>query len=63
MFESVPVHDESRLMPAVHPRLCNTPASTRWAGPDLGQHTEEVLRDWLDVDAAIVAQWRKKQLI
>ena len=32
------------LMPAPAPRLSRTPAQVRWAGPRLGQHTDEVLR-------------------
>lgn len=63
MFESVLVNGEPRLMPAVHPLLTDTPASTRWAGPELGQHTDEVLQDWLGVDTVKVAQWRESQLI
>jgi crotonobetainyl-CoA:carnitine CoA-transferase CaiB-like acyl-CoA transferase len=63
MFESVPVDSESRLMPTVHPRLCDTPASSRWAGPDLGQHTAQVLQEWLGVDEATLAQWRESQLV
>jgi crotonobetainyl-CoA:carnitine CoA-transferase CaiB-like acyl-CoA transferase len=32
------------VMPAVAPRLSRTPGSVRWAGPALGQHTDDVLR-------------------
>ncbi|GIL52297.1 hypothetical protein Vafri_8210 [Volvox africanus] len=31
-------------MPALLPVLSATPGGTRWAGPELGEHTEEVLR-------------------
>jgi crotonobetainyl-CoA:carnitine CoA-transferase CaiB-like acyl-CoA transferase len=31
------------VMPAVVPRLSETPGSVRWAGPRLGEHTEDVL--------------------
>ena len=31
------------LMPAPAPRLSRTPSRVRWAGPRLGQHTDEVL--------------------
>jgi crotonobetainyl-CoA:carnitine CoA-transferase CaiB-like acyl-CoA transferase len=33
------------LMPAPAPRLSRTPTTVRWAGPSLGQHTDEVLAD------------------
>ncbi len=63
MFEAVPVNGERRLMPAVHPKLCDTPATSRWAGPDLGQHTVDVLQEWLGVDDNTLTDWREKQLI
>lgn len=63
MFESVEVHGESRQMPAVHPQLCETPASTRWAGPDLGEHTDAVLRDWLNANDTQLQLWQDQALI
>ena len=63
MFESVQVGEQSRLMPAAHPRLELTPAQTRWAGPDLGQHTEEVLVDWLGAAAEQLELWREQRLV
>ncbi|MBW3648485.1 MAG: CoA transferase [Actinobacteria bacterium] len=33
------------LMPAPAPRLSRTPSQVRWAGPRLGQHTDEVLAE------------------
>lgn len=33
------------LMPGVVPRLSRTPGMVRWVGPELGAHTEEVLRE------------------
>ena len=33
------------LMPAPAPRLSRTPSTVRWAGPRLGQHTDEVLAE------------------
>ena len=63
MFESLPVNGEPRLMPAVHPKLTQTPASSRWAGPELGQHTDEVLRSWLDAGQDDIAAWRAQRLL
>lgn len=63
MFESLPVNGEPRLMPAVHPKLAQTPASSRWAGPELGQHTEEVLRSWLNAGQDDIAAWRAQRLL
>ncbi len=33
------------VMPAVVPRLSETPGEVRWSGPRLGEHTDEVLRE------------------
>lgn len=62
-FESVTVHGETRRLPAVHPRLQGTPSETRWAGPELGEHTNEVLAEWLDVDADECENWRSAGII
>jgi crotonobetainyl-CoA:carnitine CoA-transferase CaiB-like acyl-CoA transferase len=59
LFESVPIGaggERSVAMPTMLPRLSATPARTDWAGPELGEHTREVLRRWLGLgDAEIDA--------
>ena len=48
MIERVTLPDgTTAAMPRIVPLLSRTPARTRFAGPDLGAHTEEVLRDLL----------------
>jgi len=42
-------------LPAVVPKLSETPGGTRWLGPRLGEHTEEVLKA-LGYDAAAIAE-------
>ncbi|MDQ8034372.1 MAG: CoA transferase [Bordetella sp.] len=42
-------------LPAVVPKLSETPGGTRWLGPRLGEHTEEVLKS-LGYDAAAIAE-------
>ena len=32
------------------PRLSETPGEIRHLGPRLSEHSEEVLKDWLDLD-------------
>jgi crotonobetainyl-CoA:carnitine CoA-transferase CaiB-like acyl-CoA transferase len=39
-------------------RMSATPVQYRSAAPKLGEHTEAVLRDWLQADAPAVAAWR-----
>ena len=31
------------LLPGIVPKLSETPGGTRWVGPKLGEHTDEVL--------------------
>lgn len=58
MFEKAvpPSGGQEVTVPAMLPVLSSTPGSTRWAGPELGEHTEEVLKSVLgmkqeDIDA------------
>jgi len=39
-------------MQNVVPKLSDTPGEVRWVGPELGEHTDEVLGDVLDLDEA-----------
>jgi formyl-CoA transferase len=46
MIEHVRLPDGTPLaVPAVVPKLSATPGATRWVGPALGQHTDEVLAE------------------
>ena len=52
-LEAATLADGTRvLIPAVLPRLTATPGATRWLGPELGAHTEEVLGAMLKMEAA-----------
>jgi crotonobetainyl-CoA:carnitine CoA-transferase CaiB-like acyl-CoA transferase len=44
MFEQVEINGESLKIPAILPKLDDTPGATEWAGPELGAHTDEVLK-------------------
>ncbi|KWB30246.1 CoA-transferase [Burkholderia cepacia] len=44
-------------LPNVTPKLSDTPGETRWLGPELGEHTDEVLRG-LGYDAQAIAALR-----
>lgn len=63
VFEQVDVDGQSRTVPAMHPKLSVGTATSRWAGPALGEHTAEVLSGWLDADAGQIRQWQEQQLI
>ncbi len=46
MFEQHAFRDGSPVkLPAVTPKLSETPGGTRWLGPELGEHTDQVLLD------------------
>jgi crotonobetainyl-CoA:carnitine CoA-transferase CaiB-like acyl-CoA transferase len=47
MFETVQVDGDPLKIPALVPRLEDTPGETLWPGPALGEHNEEVLGDLL----------------
>ena len=44
-------------------RLSGTPVAYRRAPPTLGQHTDEVLAQWLQLDAAAVATLKQDQIV
>lgn len=43
LFENVEINGKSLKIPAIMPRLEKTPGSTKWPGPQLGSHNQEVL--------------------
>ncbi len=63
MFEQHAFADGTPVkMPAITPKLSETPGQTRWLGPALGEHTSEVLRA-LGYDDAQVAQLKNDGVI
>jgi crotonobetainyl-CoA:carnitine CoA-transferase CaiB-like acyl-CoA transferase len=55
LFEQAPSAERSYTVPALLPRLTETPGRTDWAGPAHSAHTREVLRELGLDDAAIDA--------
>ena len=52
LFESVMVGGEPLKIPAIAPKLADTPGTTQWPGPaQVGEHTREVLHDLLGMSA------------
>ncbi|KAK9829127.1 hypothetical protein WJX72_004038 [[Myrmecia] bisecta] len=55
---TTPSGSEPIVMSAIVPKLSATPGATRWAGPDLGEHMEEILREELQLSEARIAELR-----
>ena len=52
LFENVMVGGEPLKIPAIAPKLADTPGTTQWPGPtQVGEHTREVLNDLLGMSA------------
>lgn len=63
MFEQHAFTDGTPIkLPAVTPKLSATPGGTRWLGPELGAHTDEVLAA-LGYSAEAIAQLRDDQVL
>jgi formyl-CoA transferase len=50
-------------LPRLAPRLDATPGEMRWIGPALGEHNNEVYRDWLGYPAAELERLSKEGII
>ncbi|WP_136415074.1 CaiB/BaiF CoA-transferase family protein [Herbaspirillum sp. ST 5-3] len=63
MFEQHAFPDGTPIkLPAITPKLSETPGETKWLGPALGEHTAEVLRG-LGYDDQHIAQLRHDHVI
>ncbi len=63
LFEEVEVGGRPLEVPAMAPRLSATPGRTRRAGPDLGEHTREVLQGLLGLADAEIEDLRRRHVV
>jgi crotonobetainyl-CoA:carnitine CoA-transferase CaiB-like acyl-CoA transferase len=63
MFEQVEIDGEPLKIPAILPRLDDTPGRTDWPGSDIGSHNDEILRRVLALDEAEIASLRAEGVI
>lgn len=63
MFEQHAFKDGTPIkLPAITPKLSETPGETKWLGPELGEHNNEILRA-LGYDEIQIAQLREEKVI
>jgi crotonobetainyl-CoA:carnitine CoA-transferase CaiB-like acyl-CoA transferase len=63
MFEQHTFADGTPIkLPAITPKLSATPGETKWLGPTLGQHTDDVLRT-LGYDEVGIAELRRDGVV
>jgi crotonobetainyl-CoA:carnitine CoA-transferase CaiB-like acyl-CoA transferase len=63
LFETVESNGKPLIIPAMIPKLSETPGSTRWPGPELGAHNDEILGDMLGMDAEHIAALKESGAI
>ncbi|MEO7744258.1 MAG: CaiB/BaiF CoA-transferase family protein [Usitatibacter sp.] len=62
MIERHKLGGEDLLLPGIVPKLSETPGTTRWIGPRLGEHTDQVLAG-IGYDAQRIAELRARGVI
>jgi len=63
LFEAFPVHGKTLAIPAIAPRLSDTPGRTEWTGPGVGSHNEEIFLDLLQLDGARMTELKRMGVI
>lgn len=56
LFESVEIDGKPLQIPAMMPKLADTPGQTDWPGGEVGSHNQEILGDLLGLSEAEIAQ-------
>jgi crotonobetainyl-CoA:carnitine CoA-transferase CaiB-like acyl-CoA transferase len=63
LFEEVSVGQGSLKIPAMVPRLSNTPGQTHWAGPEVGAFNQQVYGEWLGMSDRDIEQLKEQGII
>lgn len=63
LFHQVEIDGKPLKVPAITPRLEKTPGQTRWPGPEVGSHNDEVFHEILGLDADAVANLREAGVV
>ncbi len=63
MFEEVEVGGRPLKIPAIVPKLSQTPGRTDWPGPEVGSHNQEIFGDFLGLSAEEIEALREEEVI
>jgi crotonobetainyl-CoA:carnitine CoA-transferase CaiB-like acyl-CoA transferase len=63
LFEEVDAEGKPLKIPAISPKLSATPGATQWAGPRVGEHTNEILKELLQLDDAEIQRLREEKVV
>ena len=63
LFERVEYGGGELEIPSIHPKLSETPGRTDSGGPQLGQHTELVLSDYLGLNEKQISVLKSQSII
>ena len=63
MFEQVQIDGKPLNIPAIAPKLSRTPGQTTWPGPDVGNHTAQILKQTLGLTQAQIDALKKQKVI
>ena len=63
LFEEFTVNEKSLTIPAMTPKLSETPGRTDWTGPAIGSHNDEVFSQWLQLSTEEQARLKAAAII
>lgn len=63
LFEQVEVNGKPLKIPAIVPRLAETPGGTDWPGPEVGAHNKEVLGGILGLSDDDIEDLRSRGIV
>src|SRR5699024_4768089 len=64
MIQEFKLNDEEDIkIPGIIPKMSKTPGSTNWLGPELGEHTQNILANYLGMDEKNIQALKEKRII
>ena len=63
LFEEVDVNGKRLKIPAMLPKLSDTPGRTDWAGPEVGAFNQEIYGELLGLSSAEIADLKARGVV